>query len=118
MRRLQTRFGTGVGLAAVSVLLIGTLAPATAGAAPGRPHHAPQRPTDLSVGDRVRPLDVEGPPQFGWLAQDPDGNEIQTAYQIRVFRDGLGSAIWDSGKVASSDQSYVPYAGPALADGA
>ncbi len=117
MRRRHMRRGIGAGIAAVFILVIGTFTPAVTAAAPGRPNHAPQRPTDLTVGDRVLPLDVEGPPQFGWLLHDPDANEIQTAYEIRVSRDSDGSAVWDSGKVASSDQSYVPYAGPALADG-
>jgi hypothetical protein len=67
-------------------------------------------PTQLTVGDQERPLNVEGAPQFGWMpAAD------QTAYQVTVSKGG--AQVWDSGKVASSEQSYVPYAGPALGNG-
>ena len=68
-------------------------------------------PTQLTVGDQARPLNVEGAPQFGWMpVRRPD----------RVSTDrlqGRARTVWDSGKVASSDQSYVPYSGPALANG-
>ncbi len=88
-----------------------------AGGALAAANHAPDAPTGLSVGDRTHPLNVEGTPQFGWFPQDQDGNEIQTAYQVQLTRDSDGASIWDSGKVLSSAESYVPYAGPALADG-
>src|ERR1035437_8521688 len=99
-------------LVAVSASMFGS-----AGVALAASNHAPDAPTGLSVGDQTQPLDVTGTPQFGWLPQDQDGNEIQTAYQIQVTRDSDGASIWDSGKVLSSAESYVPYAGPALADG-
>jgi len=68
-------------------------------------------PDDLRVGDRHRPLNVEGRPLFSWLPHDPAGNQMQRAYQIQVWPEGSSTLAWDSGKVASSDQSYVPYAG-------
>lgn len=74
----------------------------------------PDAPVDLSTNDRERPLEVEGAPLFGWFPQDQDGNEIQTAYQIVVHQVADGATIWDSGKVESSDQAYVPYGGPPL----
>ena len=54
---------------------------------------APTAPRGLVVDDRTNPLGVQGTPQFGWLPQDPDGNEVQTAYQLVVAaggRDGMG----------------------------
>ena len=74
---------------------------------------SPLAPIDLTVGDRGRPMNVEGPPLFGWQPQDGP-NEIQTAYQIVVTRKNDGVVVWDSAKVGSSEQSYVPFAGPAL----
>jgi alpha-L-rhamnosidase len=119
---------TGTGVRRLSVLLAATLMASltavTPGVAAGGKHHdhAPSAPAHLTVGDRDRPLDVEGPPQFGWQPRDVDPGEIQTAYQIRVSaagtRPGSSRQVWDSGKVASPVESYVPYAGPALADGA
>jgi len=53
----------------------------------------------------------------GWVPNDLDGNEIQSAYQIKVTRVSDSLVIWDSGKVPSSVQSFVAYAGPALAAG-
>jgi hypothetical protein len=74
-------------------------------------------PGHLIVGDQTRPLDVTGTPQFGWLARDAAGNEVQTAYEI-VVRNGLtGAEVWDSGRVQSSRSAYVPYGGPQLTGG-
>lgn len=75
-------------------------------------------PAHLMVDGRAAPLDVTGTPAFGWEPQDSGGNEIQTAYDIVVSNGLTGARVWDSGKVASSRESYVPYAGPALTDGA
>ena len=76
--------------------------------------NAPLAPTDLNLAERAAPLNVEGTPAFGWVPNDSDGNEIQSAYQIQVTRVSDGVQIWDSGKTASSSESFVPYAGPAL----
>ncbi len=67
------------------------------------------------MGDRERPLDVEGAPQFGWMPSSAKGDDVQTAYEILLS--GPSGQVWDSGRVASSDQSYVAYGGPALAPG-
>ena len=76
---------------------------------------AAEAPTQLTVGDQSRPLNVEGAPLFGWMPNSSKGNDVQSAYEITVSK---GSAqVWDSGKVASDKQSYVPYGGPALANG-
>ena len=77
----------------------------------------PLAPTDLNLADRAAPLNVEGTPLFGWVPNDPDGNEIQSAYQIQVTRVSDGLLIWDSGKVSSSAESFVAYPVPALAAG-
>lgn len=81
----------------------------------GDPGSSPLAPTGLTVSDRARPMNVEGKPLFGWLPQD-GGNELQTAYQIIVTRVADKMVVWDSDKVASSAQAYVPYGGPALAN--
>ncbi|WP_225636614.1 alpha-L-rhamnosidase-related protein [Streptomyces solaniscabiei] len=88
------------------------LAPA-ATTVPGR---APKAPISLTVEDRVAPLAVDGTPRFGWLPQDQDDNEVQTGYEL-VVRGDSGRTVWDSGKVPSSQQSWVPYGGPGLTAG-
>lgn len=92
------------------------LAAGPAHAASAAPDHAPTTPAGLTVDDQPNPLAIQGTPQFGWLPQDRDPNEIQTAYQLRVTHPD-GSLVWDSGKIASSDESWVQYAGPALEPG-
>ena len=116
MRRERRAAGRRAALASavMALLLVATAAPAAAGGTGGQP---PGPPVRLTVGDRARPLNVEGMPAFGWLPQDRDGNEVQTAYQIRVFRDRDGALVWDSGKVRSSEQQYVAYRGPQLSPG-
>ncbi len=67
---------------------------------------APSKPTGLLTNELTCPLNVETP-TFGWIVNDADYNEIQTAYQI-VVTDGITEQIaWDSGKVKSSEQSYI-----------
>src|SRR4051812_6169658 len=96
-----------IGVAVVAAAVFGVTSTARAASAP----------TQLTVGDQARPLNVEGAPQFGWMPASTAGNDVQTAYELQVTRPD-GAAVWDSGKVASGAQSYVPYAGPALANGA
>jgi hypothetical protein len=96
--------------AAVAALLTGTTA-AAAGA-----DHAPGAPAGLNVDGQTNPLAIQGSPQFGWLPQDRDQNEVQTAYELRVTSTD-GTQVWDSGKVVSSAESWVAYGGPALDPG-
>ena len=44
----------------------------------------PGAPTLLTVDDAAAPLAVEGAPQFGWVVNDPDRGEVQTAYELVV----------------------------------
>lgn len=77
----------------------------------------PTAPTGLLAGGQVNPpaLDLDGH-SFSWVMHDADRGEVQTAYQILVSSTPNGSGdVWDSGTVASSASSSVPYAGPALA---
>lgn len=73
----------------------------------------PTAPVDLRVDDRIDHPNVEGPPRFGWLPQDPDAGEVQSAYQLQV-RDAADETVWDSGEVASDEHQYVTYEGPEL----
>lgn len=115
--RLLTR--RRLGAAALAVGLGASLmgSPLAAVPAAGSPvDHAPSAPTGLSVDDRTDPLAIDGSPQFGWLPHDVDRGEVQSAYEV-VVRGGSGGVVWDSGKVTSSEESWVPYAGPTLSPG-
>lgn len=98
---------------ATAVMTLSGIGTATAQATGG----APMPPTALVVDDAAHPLDVAGPPRFGWLPRDGAGNETQTGYQIRVTDPLRRQLVWDSGRISSSAESSVGYGGPALADG-
>ncbi|MDQ1519952.1 MAG: alpha-L-rhamnosidase, partial [Actinomycetota bacterium] len=92
--------------AAVSVCLVAgfVMTPVPAGAESDRP---PQRPVALTVDDDPAPLAVAGAPAFGWRVVDTDRGEMQTAYELRVSESGRGGTTWRSGRITSSQQSYV-----------
>jgi alpha-L-rhamnosidase len=96
--------------AAVCVALTTTGA-AMRGSAGAAGDHPPGAPTDLRVDEAVSPLWVTGAPTFGWIPTDADRDEIQTAYRIVVRRQphsaDPGALVWDSGRVASSAESFV-----------
>ena len=65
-------------------------------------------PAGLLTNELENPLNVETP-TFGWLVNAEGENVVQTAYRIVMTDEITGDTVWDSGKVASSEQSYVPY---------
>jgi alpha-L-rhamnosidase len=79
-------------------------------------------PTSLTVDDLVAPVglgltDV----YFGWHVADSRRGAVQSAYRVVVSRPVLGGpergtapVVWDSGKVVSVEQAFVPYEGPTL----
>jgi alpha-L-rhamnosidase len=81
---------------------------------------APNAPTDLRCEYLTNPLGIDSRiPKFNWVVNDPDRGEKQNAYQIIVASSqanidaGTGDK-WDSGMVASSQQTGVKYNGGAL----
>jgi alpha-L-rhamnosidase len=82
----------------------------------------PGAPQALTVDDLPAPVglgltDV----YFGWHVSDSRRGAVQSAYRVVVSRPALGDpkrgaapVVWDSGKVVSVDQAFVPYRGPAL----
>ncbi|RHW25649.1 alpha-L-rhamnosidase [Nocardioides immobilis] len=111
-RRTAIALATTVAVAVPVVGVVGVVSP-TATAARGT---APSAPARLTVDDQARPMNTDETPRFGWLPQDRDRNEVQTAYKVQV-RDAAGRVVWDSDRVASSQQSYVEYDGAPLAPG-
>ena len=70
-------------------------------------------PTQLTVGDREAPLNVGGHAAVRLDAGQRQGQRRPDRLPAHGHQ-GRRHAVWDSGKVASSAQSYVPYGGPAL----
>lgn len=76
----------------------------------------PMKAVRLRTEYLVDPLALQTPhPRFSWELQDDRYGARQSAYQITVKRDGV--VVWDTGKVQSSDQNQIAYAGQALASG-
>lgn len=66
-------------------------------------------PTQLTVEYTDAALGIDEPaPRLAWHSPA----KRQTAYRIRVT--AAGKPVWDSGKVESSDNAQIAYAGPAL----
>ena len=68
------------------------------------------------TNDVTDPVGTDAAPWFGWHVNDPDTNEIQTAYQILVASSEANLAsdigdLWDSGKTTSRTQNHVAYEG-------
>ena len=110
--RVGGRGWIAVAVAIVLAVMAGTVWWAVAGHGSGTADHPPGAPTGLTVDDAAAPLAVEGTPQFGWIVDDGDRGEIQTAYQLVVATQpttdtGDGHVVWTSGRVASGQQSYV-----------
>ncbi|MFE6508282.1 family 78 glycoside hydrolase catalytic domain [Nocardioides sp. NPDC057767] len=101
---------------ASSAVVVTSLAAAVTPTGAASANTAPAAPAGLTVDDLARPLNTDLTPRFGWLPQDSDANEVQSAYKIEV-RDAAGEIVWDSRKVTSAQQSYVDYAGEKLEPG-
>jgi len=102
--------------AVASAAMVVSAAPALASST-----RAPGPPRALTVDGRLAPIGVDDvAPAFAWqLAPGPRGT-VQSAYRVVVSRrSSLAPArrdvVWDSGRVASRQQAFVPYRGPALA---
>lgn len=51
-------------------------------------------------------------PRLSWALTSVERGQTQSAYQIVATSNG--APLWDTGKVASRQQTHVPYAGPTL----
>jgi hypothetical protein len=83
--------------------------------------HARMNATDLRCEYQSDPVAVDAAvPRLSWVLESDARGERQTAFRIlvassadRLNRDG--GDLWDSGKVASSEQNQIAYAGKPLA---
>jgi len=80
----------------------------------------PEAPTGLLCELQSSPLGVEDlSPDFSWIVNDLDPEEVQTAYQVQVASDVLlleqdKPDAWDSNKINSSESSCVTCKGGVL----
>ncbi len=115
----------GRGHAALCVVVVAVSAMVPLACASGRSAraHGPGAPLALTVDETNAPVglgltDV----YFGWHVDDSRRGAVQSAYRIVVSRPVLGGSkrgaapvVWDSGKVMSATQAFVPYGGRDLA---
>ena len=70
----------------------------------------------LRVENLTNPLGVDtDQPRFSWVTTSDEKDVRQTAYQI-IVSDDKGE-LWNSGKVDSDEQLWIPYAGGKLKSG-
>jgi len=86
----------------------------------------PGSPLALSVDGLVSPVGLDpSDVQFAWQVGDIRRGALQSAYRLVVSRlsvagasAGTATTVWDSGRVRSTAQAFVPYTGPTLASDA
>jgi hypothetical protein len=79
---------------------------------------AANAPTGLLTDYKRSPAGgVRSVPSFTWVvpACETESDHTLSAYQLTVTHQGRD--VWDSGKTAGTDSTYVAYAGPALEAG-
>ena len=128
MNRRQLLGGGLLGAAGLAIAPLGTGSvtggPTEAGVAGADPPpDRPGPPASLRVDGLVAPLGLAiDDVYFSWQLQDPRRGARQSAYRIVVSGPVVGSqggaTVWDSGRVASAAQAFLPYAGPTLASDA
>ena len=64
--------------------------------------------TNLKTCHMRNAFGIDETPYFSWWLESNQENVMQEAYRICVA-DENGSTIWDSGKVESSQNTFVPY---------
>ena len=70
---------------------------------------------DFKTENLVAPMGIDVPnPRFSWKLFSQTLNEKQSAYRLIVRQTSDEKIVWDTGKVESDAQLYVPYAGEAL----
>jgi alpha-L-rhamnosidase len=80
------------------------------------PLFAQLSPTDLRVEYLVNPLGVDTPhPRFSWVPRAAERGARPAGYQLVVTT--AGGTAWDTGKIASDENTQIEYAGQALQSG-
>jgi alpha-L-rhamnosidase len=80
----------------------------------------PSAPTALRCEYLENPMGIDmAKPRFFWIVGHAERGQVQSAYQVLVSTDRQAAAgdIWDSGKVASSRSTQLPFAGKPLGSG-
>jgi alpha-L-rhamnosidase len=103
-----------------AIVMVAAVACIAAGCSSSHARAHPDAPNVLTVDDMQNPIGLGlSDVYFAWHIRDGRRGAVQNAYRIVVEHmdvpHGTAAAVWDSGRVQSSLDSFVPYAGPALA---
>lgn len=60
---------------------------------------------------------VDSSPRLGWAMESSENGTRQTAYEIDIREACTGRAVWNSGKVQSSQSQFIPTTGAGLQSG-
>ena len=80
-------------------------------------------PTELRCDDRIDPLGVDStPPRLSWQLRGTGRSQRQVAWQVRVAHsladlESDAADLWDSGRVNSDTELFIPYGGRPLRTG-
>ncbi len=66
---------------------------------------------NLKTNERLLPLGIDGRFYSSWTLQSDKEKVLQAAYRIEI------SGVWDTGRMESREQAFIPYQGPALEHG-
>jgi hypothetical protein len=74
-------------------------------------------PADLKCNNLTNPAGTDAVPLFGWRVSAESRGKMQSAWQVILDEDQKtlvqeNSAIWNSGKVFSNQNSWITYTGP------
>src|ERR1700759_24678 len=70
---------------------------------------------NLRVENRSNPVGMDvSTPRFSWQLMSAKRNLMQTGYEIRVTDKSGKSVVWNSGKQATDQSTYVSYSGGPL----
>jgi alpha-L-rhamnosidase len=76
-------------------------------------------PEDLKCNNLTNPSGTNTIPDFGWIVSSEARGKTQSAWQIILDKDPKNleqdnTVLWNSGKVASDQNSWISYSGPSL----
>jgi alpha-L-rhamnosidase len=73
-------------------------------------------PIGLRCEYLVDPLGIDArAPRLSWRTETDERDWVQTAYEVEARDPDTGGVLWASGRIASSESTFVPWGGAPLA---
>lgn len=69
----------------------------------------------IRIEDQLNPMGMETErPVLSWELCSDEQDVFQKSYQLRIFEEDSGKAVWDTGVVSSNRSTGIPYGGETL----